>query len=134
MIEQILILLMLLEVSHFLGDYTHLSTKSMLDAKRFGTPLIPIYDHAFVHTVLTIVFILLFDLIFWKEINYYLLTKIALLQLVSHFLIDVGKGKINKYFPKVQNPANKEHWYVFGFDQVLHHFIIFIEIYIYFKK
>jgi hypothetical protein len=36
-------------ICHFLADYTHLSTAWMLNAKRLGTPLFPIFCHAFVH-------------------------------------------------------------------------------------
>ncbi len=45
-------LLILLFLCHFLADYTHLSTKWMLDAKRIGKPLWPILCHAGNHDVL----------------------------------------------------------------------------------
>lgn len=42
------------------------------------------------------------------------------IQTIAHFWIDLLKGKMNKWFPSLQNPANYFHWYVFGADQFLH--------------
>ena len=45
-------------------------------------------------------------------------------QLITHFLIDVWKGRMNGWFPALQSPANKWHWIIFGFDQLLHALVI----------
>ncbi len=45
---------------------------------------------------------------------------LALFQLVTHFAIDVIKGRMNVWYPSLQNPANYFHWWVFGADQMLH--------------
>src|SRR5690606_26867796 len=58
---------------------------------------------------------------FWE---FTILDKCVLLQLVSHFAIDVWKGKMNVWFPFLADPTNKFHWYIFGFDQYLHALII----------
>jgi len=107
---------------HFLSDYTHLSTTWMLNAKRLGKPLFPIFVHSLVHTILMGIFLLC---ILSKE-QYYLLLTVLPLQLISHFLIDVWKGKMNVLFPILQSPANKFHWIIFGFDQYLHTVVIVI--------
>jgi len=44
--------------------------------------------------------------------------------LITHFLIDVWKGRMNGWFTTLQSPANKWHWTVFGFDQLLHALVI----------
>jgi len=111
-------ILFLLFVCHFLADYTHLSTSWMLNAKRLGTPLFPILMHALVHTVL-----MTFVLYLFKVEN---ILPLALFQLSTHFLIDVWKGKMNSWFPSLQSPANKWHWIVFGFDQLLHALVIIL--------
>lgn len=103
---------------HWLADYTHLSTKEMLSAKRFGTPLFPIFIHASIHAMLMSLM-----LGFFMDFND-LWAYLVILQWVSHFLIDLWKGRMNVWFPSIQNPANKFHWYVFGFDQYLHTLII----------
>jgi len=51
---------------------------------------------------------------------------LAAIQTVLHFAIDVLKGRVNKWFPLVQNPAAYPHWYVFGVDQFLHTAVIII--------
>ena len=107
-------LLLSLLFCHFLGDFTHLSTNWMLKAKKLGEPLFPIFCHASVHAILMIIVLFLFNIS---------LTKIILLffiELISHFIIDVLKGKLNVWSPNLANPINKFHWYIFGFDQFLH--------------
>lgn len=117
---KIAVVLILLNVCHWLGDYTHLSTTEMLQAKRIGKPLLPIFCHAFTHSLL---FFLLFC--FFVD-NASLIGICVLIELISHFGIDVLKGKMNVWFPSLANPVNKLHWYVFGLDQLLHQIVIII--------
>lgn len=115
--------LILFNFCHWLGDYTHLSNKWMLDAKKLGTPLFPIFTHALIHaTLFFFVVLFLFSL---KSATF-----AFLIQLLSHFIIDVLKGKINYKLPKLQNPANKFHWWVFGIDQYFHQLFIIIITYL----
>lgn len=118
------LLLISLLFCHWLADYTHLSTRWMLDAKRIGSPLAPIFAHAFVHSALMLFAILLFGI--YKAP----IACAILLQLTSHFTIDILKGKCNVWFPVVSNPANKSHWYIFGLDQFLHAVVIIAMTYI----
>lgn len=106
---------------HFLADYTHLSNKWMLDAKKFGKPLYPIFTHAFIHASLMLVCLSLFFGVRGSD-----LTILFVFQLITHFLIDVCKGRMNEWIPSLQSPANKWHWIVFGFDQFLHSVAIII--------
>lgn len=116
-------LMIALFVCHWLGDYTHLQTAKMLQAKAKGKPLLPIALHALVHTIL-----MTFVLVFFTTSTTTLLW-LLLLQWVTHFSIDVWKGKMNVWFPALSNPANQFHWIVFGFDQFLHHSIIVLMAY-----
>jgi len=114
-----IVLLILLNICHWLADYSHLSTNKMLAAKKTGKPLMPIFQHAYMHaTLMTCV------LLFYTDAR----TAVLLwsFQLVTHFTIDVLKGKCNVWFPSVANPADKAHWYIFGFDQLLHQIVIII--------
>lgn len=123
-----ILLLILLNVAHFLGDYTHLSTKTMLEAKKKGSPLMPIWYHALMHTFL-------FALVLWAyktETNFWTIELCLGIELISHFAIDVLKGKLNVWFPSVSNPANKIYWYVFGLDQFAHQIIILLIAYLIF--
>jgi hypothetical protein len=119
-----MIILITLFFCHFLADYTHLSTNWMLNAKRFGKPIFPILVHAGVHALLMGISLLLFHVRTIKIID------ACLLQLASHFIIDLTKGKMNVWFPSLQSPTNKWHWIVFGADQFLHAMIIIVMFYI----
>ncbi|SKA29889.1 Protein of unknown function [Chitinophaga eiseniae] len=109
--------LMLLFVAHFLGDYTHLSRPFMLKAKATGSPVLPIALHGAVHGVLMGFITLWF---------YGTLPALAVFafQAVTHMIIDILKGRLNVWFPSLRNAANIYHWYVFGFDQLLHATVI----------
>lgn len=96
----------------------------MLAAKRIGKPLSPIFLHSFIHTSLMGAVIALYGC---KNVQ---LLACMVLQLLSHFVIDVLKGKLNVWVPIVSNPVNKQHWYIFGLDQLLHQLIIVIMFYI----
>lgn len=114
------ILLISLFFCHFLADYTHLSTNWMLSAKRFGKSLFPILSHAAVHATLMGIVLTVFGIrgdILWQLIGF---------QLITHFLIDVWKGRMNGWFPSLQNPTNKWYWIIFGFDQLLHAIVIIL--------
>lgn len=108
-------ILIVLFICHWLADYTHLSTDWMLNAKRFGKPLHPIFIRAFIHASLMLALLaILFGLSGFK------LATLFSFQLITHFIIDTWKGRMNGWFPSLQSPANKWHWIIFGFDQLLH--------------
>lgn len=85
----------------------------MLKAKRFGTPLMPILHHAAIHAVLMAI-------VLWFAAGYQTALLGFAIQLLSHFVIDVWKGRMNVWFPQLTNPANVYHWWVFGIDQQMH--------------
>jgi Protein of unknown function (DUF3307) len=121
-------------ICHFLADYTHLSTAWMLNAKRLGKPFYPIFCHALVHAFIMGLFLKLhfyFTKTVYNPFNFEftIIDKLFLFQLITHFLIDVWKGRMNGWFPALQSPANKWHWVVFGFDQLLHAIVIIIMTY-----
>lgn len=107
------LLLIVLFVCHWLGDFTHLSRPEMLAAKRTGKPFWPILVHGCVHGAL--VFYACFPFV-----GPYLALFAMLFQMVTHTTIDVLKGRANVWFPAITNPVSYAHWYVFGFDQFLH--------------
>lgn len=111
-------LFLLLLVCHYICDYSHLSTDTMLSAKRVGYPLYPIFLHAFIHAAFMLVVLSFFHL------GNIVLLSLFLLQLCTHFTIDVLKGRMNVWYPVVSSPVNRSHWYIFGLDQLLHHVVI----------
>lgn len=117
--ENFFILLIALNFCHLLADYSHLSRPWMLSAKKIGKPLTPILAHAGVHAVLMTIAI---RSIGWVSPS--LLVNLFLIQLFTHFAIDVLKGKLNVLIPSLTNPINVWHWIIFGLDQFLHQCVI----------
>jgi hypothetical protein len=117
-----LIALIVLSVCHWAADFTHLSTDWMLNAKRHGKPLYPIFIHALVHA-------LLFFATVWILYDLDKAIFAGGFQLITHFMIDLLKGKISFWFRKLEDPNNKYHWWVFGADQFMHHLVIVLTIY-----
>lgn len=112
-----LILTASLLACHYLADYSHLTRPWMLKAKATGSPILPIISHAMVHVVLMAI------VMFSLGVDGKLAQTALLLQLVSHTIIDVVKGKLN-VFPAIKNPTNQWHWITFGGDQLLHQLVI----------
>lgn len=119
----IIILLIALNICHFLADYTHLSTAWMLNAKRTGSPFYSILCHALVHGVTMAVVLFLFG------ITPMTVLLLFLFQTITHAWIDTLKGRLNVWLPAVANPANKIHWILFGADQLAHQLVIISMVY-----
>lgn len=58
-----------------------------------------------------------------------MLLRLYALQLLSHFLFDVLKGRCTVWFPITANFAAKPYWIVMGFDQLLHSTVIMLMVY-----
>lgn len=118
-------LLIALFTCHWLADYTYLSTIWMLKAKEFGRPLFPIFCHAVVQG-----FLMSFALYFFMERNSVLFISLISFQILSHFIIDVGKGRITYSYPITRDKMKYPYWILMGFDQLLHAIVIIIMAYI----
>ena len=116
-------LLLLLNLAHWAADYTQLSTSWMLNAKRFGKPLFPILIHATIHSLLVFLIIIVFR-------DALMAMYLSALQLLTHFIIDTMKGRLNVWFKQLQSPSNRFHWWVFGVDQYLHQVVIILTAYV----
>ncbi|MGE0567872.1 MAG: DUF3307 domain-containing protein [Bacteroidia bacterium] len=116
--NEVIILLLALGFCHWMADFTHLSTDWMLNAKRYGKPLYPILMHALVHAILFFVAVFIITNDFYKA------AMAFGIQWPTHFIIDLLKGKIQWHFKSLNDPTNKFHWWLFGFDQFLHFTVI----------
>ena len=114
-----ILLIFLLLICHYLCDFTPLSNSWMLKAKQFGKPFFPILIHAFMHASFMLIVLLFF-------IDPILALKLAAFQWTTHFLIDVWKGRMNNWFPILQDNTKKYYWIIFGFDQLLHQSVILL--------
>lgn len=111
-------LLIALFFCHFLADYTQLSRPWMLKAKATGEIGWRIMAHALVHGFLMAIVLC----IYCGELR----MSLILFQIITHFWIDVLKGRMNVWFPNTKDTAKYPHWILFGFDQFLHAIAIII--------
>lgn len=73
------IILLVLFFCHWLADYAPLSRPYMLEAKRFGKPLMPVFEHAGTHMLL-----MLACMFFFTD-KPSLIVSLAIFQLITHF-------------------------------------------------
>ncbi len=91
----------------------------MLRAKKKGKPLSANFSHAGVHGLLMLIF-----LSFFQQIDSWMLLKLAAFQVVTHFIIDVLKGRVKALYATLQDSENRWYWTLYGFDQYLHALVI----------
>ena len=113
------VLLIFLLVCHYLADFC-LTSPVMIRAKADGRNVWPILLHASVHAFLIGLCLLLWG-ISWK-----LVLLMMLAELVTHFLIDTGKGRLTTRYPTLADQQRKPYWMLYGFDQFLHLLVIVI--------
>ena len=118
MIKTTLFLTLLL-VCHYMADFCF-TFPVMIKAKADGKNLWPILLHSFIHAILIGLCLLLFG------INWHLMFLLALLELVSHFLIDKAKARLSVCYQYLADMRYKPNWMLYGFDQLLHQFVVFL--------
>lgn len=118
-----ILLLIVLLVCHYLADFC-LTSSAMIKAKADGHTPLPILFHASIHALLISLCLLLWN-ISWK-----LILAMTVLELVSHFLIDLAKARLSAQFPRLADQQYKNHWILYGFDQLLHQLVIIVIWYI----
>ena len=89
----------------------------MLKAKAIGKPFFLIFIHACIHGTLMCIVLLFFA-------PFKIVLLLTSFQILTHFCIDVLKGKLNVWFPALADAKNPFHWYVFGLDQMAHQTVI----------
>jgi hypothetical protein len=109
-------LLLSLNVAHFLGDFTPLN-RWFITAKRYGKPWWLVAGHGTVNGTL-------FGLMAWIIAGGKAALIAFTIETVTHTLIDLLKGRINQWFPVVEDPAKAIHWTVMGADQMMHQMIL----------
>jgi len=117
------ILLIALLVCHYLADFC-LTMPRMIRAKADGKELWPIALHAAIHAVLMGLCLLVYGAEWW------LLLVLMMVELCSHFAIDVLKAQISIRFPYWSDNWRKPYWMLYGFDQLLHQMVVVVLWYI----
>lgn len=112
-------LLVSLFLTHFLGDFTPLSTQRMQEAKARGRPVGPIAAHAGVHAVLVAIAV---GVVSWPGVA--LLAGVAAVEFATHLGIDWGRGRIGVNRPSLTDPSSQRFWTALGVDQLAHYLVL----------
>lgn len=119
MSEQAVVLLALLFVAHFLGDFTPLATSRMQEAKMAGTPLGPIALHALIHAVL--VGVVVIGVV--RPAPMLVLAAVAV-EFWTHLGLDWFRGRLGARRPALTDPGGQAFWTVLGLDQLVHALVL----------
>ncbi len=111
------LLLIALLICHYLADFC-LTWPALIRSKADGRNVWPILLHAAVHAVLMGVCLLVFG------VNTEQLFLLMSLELVTHFIIDVGKAALSVKIPLLADIKRKPYWVLFGLDQLLHQLVV----------
>ncbi len=104
---------------HFLGDFSPLLTSRMLAAKESGAAPGWILGHAGVHAVLVGMAVMLV-----VAPPVLVLGLAVLIELSTHFVIDVLRARVGVVRPEMQDPANRRFWFILGLDQLAHGLVL----------
>jgi len=100
--------------SHLVFDYGKALTPEMIKAKAKGYPYIPIFQHAMLHAI-GVFLVLMFNSISVEKV-----ILASAFEFITHFCIDVTKGRVETKWPKLKDQTNPYHWHLFQLDQFLH--------------
>lgn len=112
-------LMVVLLFGHFLGDFSPLLTSRMLAAKESGAAPGWILGHAGVHAALVGLAVLVV-----VSPPVLVLGLAILIELSSHFVIDVLRARLGVARPGTRDPANRSFWLVLGLDQLAHGLVL----------
>ena len=101
--------------SHFLGDFTPLSTARMQEAKANGGPMGPILAHAAVHGLLVAAVVAAIARPAAAAV-----AGLAVYELTTHFVLDAGRARLSVSVPAFRDPARRPFWTLLGLDQFAH--------------
>lgn len=113
------LLLGCLFLAHYIGDFTPLATRRMLEAKAAAKPLWPIAAHAGVHTGLMALAIVLVSR---PEAS--ILVLACAIQFVTHFGLDAGRAGVGRWQPSLNDPTRSKFWRLLGLDQLAHAIVL----------
>lgn len=112
------LLLALLLIAHFLGDYTPLASAPMQAAKTGNGRAAWIAAHAGVHAVLVLAAVAA------VRRQPTLLLAAAGIEFATHLLMDVIKMKLTRSYAALRDPTRGPFWHLHGFDQLIHGLVL----------
>lgn len=111
-----------LQIIHYIADYVTPSM-AMITAKKYGRPVLPIFEHAYHHGMFVAAFLLVVGLAIGLSDNSIAIWS-GMFTMSTHFLIDLLKGRLTKRFSSIDGFDKKGYWVYMGFDQLLHQIVI----------
>ncbi len=120
--DNIFYLFFLFQIKHFFCDFIFQNDFMLQKSKEFPHFIAPLFFHSFVHGIITFVISITLTNDLFLSFNLFLI------DLSTHFFIDRIKAS-RKYLGKFK-PNCKYFWWSLGFDQMCHHMISCIIIYI----
>lgn len=118
-LTNVVYLLIALLGCHYLADFC-LTAPVMIRAKSDGRKLWPIVLHAAIHSALMGLCLLVYG-IGWRS-----LLILTMIELVSHFVIDVLKTRVSIRFPYLSDNRHKPYWMLYGLGQLLHQMVVIV--------
>ena len=118
-IISIFIILLLLQIKHFICDYP-LQNAYMLNKMKEKGWVLPLLSHSIVHGVGTFIVFVLYD--------FKIACILAILDVILHFIVDRIKAS-----PKLLNRWGIDKsmfWNMLGLDQMMHHIINILFVYV----
>ena len=118
-INLLVLLLVMLQIKHFICDYP-LQNAFMLQKANKDKWVLPLFSHSLVHSIGTFIVFVYFDIAF--------AIYFAIADLILHFIVDRIKAS-----PSIGNRwgiDKPQFWWALGLDQMAHHIINIIFVYI----
>lgn len=112
------LLLSLLLIAHFLGDYTPLASAPMQAAKVGNGRAAWIAAHAGVHAVLVVAAVAV------VRLEPTLLFAVAGIEFATHLMMDVIKMRLTRSSEALRDPTRGPFWHLHGFDQLIHGLVL----------
>lgn len=112
-------LLILFQLKHFICDYP-LQTQYMLGKMNKTGWVLPLLAHSSVHAIGTFIIVVFY--------NFYLALVLAIIDLVLHFIVD--RLKASPTLGGKFKPEQPYFWWALGADQMAHHLINYVFIYL----
>ena len=97
----------------------------MLNAKRYCKPIAPVAAHGMVNGAL-------YGIVTLLIVGIEAAVIVFAIEAVTHTFIDVMKGRINQWFPVVEDNKKTIYWIVMGADQLLHQIVLIFIVSLYF--
>jgi hypothetical protein len=119
--ENIFILLIVFQAKHLIADYylqfPYMYMNKGADKNWFK----PLFDHASIHALMTLVIIAIYCLLAYPDANKYQIATtigfVTVFDFITHFITDRWKAV------KKDRPDESKFWYSLGIDQMVHHIV-----------